>query len=67
MKNMKRVVTGLLFAATLALSLMATGGDAYAKAKSGGGSAHHDNGTGGTITNVPAPAEVLQALGVTWE
>ena len=69
MKSMKRIVIGVLFAATLALSLMATGGDAYGKAKSGSGAAHHGNGTGGTITiTVPAPAtEAFQALGITWE
>jgi len=37
MKNTKRIVTGLAFAATLALSTMAGGGDAYARVKSGGG------------------------------
>ena len=68
-KNMNRIVTGLLFTATLALSLIATGGDAYARVKSGGGPTHHDTGTGGTITiTLPAPAtEVFQTLGVTWE
>ena len=68
-KNMKRIVTGLLFTATLALSLMATGGDAYAKVKSGGGPTHNGSGTGGTITiTLPAPAtEVFQTLGITWE
>ena len=37
MKNTKRIVTGLAFAATLALSLLAGGGDAYARTKGGGG------------------------------
>ena len=67
MKNMKKAVTGLLFAATLAVSLMASGGDAYARVKVEGGQPSHSGG--GTITfTFPAPAtEVFQVLGITWE
>jgi hypothetical protein len=67
MKNTKKVVTGLLFAATLALSLLASGGDAYARVK--GGNGHTHNGSGDTITiTLPTPAaEPLQTLGITWE
>ncbi len=67
MKNTKRIVTGLLFAATLAVSLMASGGDAYARVKAGGGQTY--NSGGGTITiTLPTPAaEAFQTLGITWE
>ena len=67
MKNTKRIVTGLLFAATLAVSLMASGGDAYARVKGGGGQSF--NNSGGTITiTLPTPAaEVFETLGITWE
>jgi hypothetical protein len=67
MKNTKRILTGVLFAATLAVSLMANGGDAYAKVKSSGGQTHNSSGGGITIT-VPTPAaEVFETLGITWE
>ena len=67
MKNTKRIVTGLAFTATLALSLLATGGDAYARVKVGGG--HANNSTGGTITfTAPLPmTEMFEVLGITWE
>ena len=67
MKNTKRIVTGLAFAATLALSLMASGGDAYARVKGGGGQT--SNSSGGTITfTSPTPmTEVFEVLGITWE
>jgi len=67
MKNTKRIVTGLAFAATLALSTMAGGGDAYARVKSGGGQTSNSSGSTITIT-LPAPApEVFEVLGITWE
>lgn len=67
MKNTQRIVTGLLFAATLAVSLMATGGDAYARVKGGGGQASHRSAGPITFT-VPTPAtEVFEVLGITWE
>jgi hypothetical protein len=67
MKNTKKIVTGLAFAATLALSLMASGGDAYARVKSGGGNVSTSGG--GTITfSFPTPAtEIFEVLGITWE
>ena len=61
MTNMKKVLSGIVFAAIIALSLVASGGDAYAKMKSSGGN---------IITNDTAtvtPADVFQTLGVTWE
>ena len=66
MKNMTRIVTGLLFAATLAVSLMVSGGDAHAQVKGGGG--QPSNNGGGTITfTLPTPATDFQTLGITWE
>jgi hypothetical protein len=64
MKNTKRIVTGLLFAATLAVSLMANGGAAYARVKSDGGQLATNSG--GTIT-VPTAPDLFQTLGITWE
>jgi hypothetical protein len=67
MKNMKRVVTGLVFAATLAVSLLASGGDAYARVKGGGGHTHNSGGGIIAIT-LPTPAgEAFRTLGITWE
>ena len=66
MKNTKRIVTGLAFAATLALSAMASGGDAYARVK-GGGSQTHTSGGIITITLPTPAAEPFQVLGITWE
>ena len=67
MKNITKLVTGLLCAATLAVSLMATGGDAYAKVNGSGG--QPSNNSGGTITfTFPTPAtETFEVLGITWE
>ena len=69
MKNTKRIVTGLLFAATLALALMANSGEAYAQVRSGGGQLATNSG--GTITlpiAIPMLApDLLQTVGVTWE
>ena len=61
MKNAKRIVTGLAFTAALALSLLASGGEADARTK-----------TGGRLpVTAPAPAAaapaVVHTLGVTWE
>lgn len=66
MKNAKRIVTGLAFTAVLALSLLASGGDADAKTKVAGRIQLITNG--GSIT-VPAQAipGLLHAAGVTWE
>jgi hypothetical protein len=64
MKNTRRIVTGLLLAATLAVSLLATGSDAYAKVRAGGGQLATDSG--GTIT-VPTTPDLFQTLGITWE
>lgn len=67
MKNTMRIVTGLAFAATLGLSLVASGGDAYAQVKSGGGQSSND--TDGTITFTPPSLTptVFETLGITWE
>lgn len=66
MKNVQRIVTGMLFAATLVLTLTATGADAYARGKSGG-----DQGRPsprGTTTPLSAPVVYLfEILGITWE
>jgi hypothetical protein len=67
MKNTKRIVTGLLFTASLALSLLASGGDAYAKSKSGPSRAFtSDHDITITIPSTPLNG-LLRALGVTWE
>ena len=68
MKNMKRIVTGLAFTATLALALLANGGDAYAKSKSSGGNVFHGGDTTITITITvgPSSGDILP-LGITWE
>ena len=67
MKNTMRIVTGLLFAATLSVSLMASGSDAYARVKGGGGQTHNNGGGIITITLPTPAAEPLQTLGITWE
>jgi hypothetical protein len=69
MKNTRRIITGLLFAATLAVSLTANGGDAYAKVRSGGGQASNNNGDTGTLPiAIPTSApDLFQTLGITWE
>ena len=67
MKNMKKVVTGLLFAATLAVSLLASGGDAYARVERGGGQTHNNGGGIITITLRTPAGDAFQILGVTWE
>jgi hypothetical protein len=63
---MKKLLKGLAFSAIIALSLLATTGDAFAKdTKHGRETAWTDLGT------LPAPADVLkntiEPLGVTWE
>ena len=67
MKNLKKAVTGTLFAATLALSLMASGGDAYARVKGGGGQTSNNGGGVITITLTTPAVEVFGTLGITWE
>jgi hypothetical protein len=67
MKNTKRIVTGMLLGATLALSLMASGSDAYAKSKSAPDRTFTTNGDI-TITIRPSTDEGgFRALGITWE
>lgn len=66
MENMKRAITGIAFVAVLALGLIANGGDAYAKSKSGGGNTAVFGGTTITITVDPSNDEILP-LGITWE
>jgi hypothetical protein len=61
MTNTKRMLGGIAFAAVVALSLVASGGDAYAKLKSSGG-----NVVTNDTTSTPTP-DVFQVLGVTWE
>jgi hypothetical protein len=67
MKKALKIVTGLAFTATLALTLVATGDDAFAKSKAGGGNQHNANGDVITITVDPSADPVYRALGVTWE
>jgi len=63
MKDLKRAVFGLAFTVAIAVSLLASGGDAYARTKSPGGQA-----TSGTPSSPTAPAPTSPtALGVTWE
>ena len=66
MNTLKRIVTGLVFAATVALALNVSSGDAYAKMKSGGGSSIL-HGTGGITVDLTTPTEAFHVLGVTWE
>ena len=67
MRNTKKVITGLLFAVTLAVSLLASGGGANARVK--GDSSHINNSGGDIISNtLPTPAaETFGTLGITWE
>jgi hypothetical protein len=68
MKKTMRIVTALTFTATLALALVASGDDAYAKSRAGGGSKHNPNGDVViTITLDPGASETIVDLGVTWE
>jgi hypothetical protein len=66
MDNMKRIITGIAFTAVLALGLIANGGDAYAKSKSGGGNTSVFGDITITITVDPSSNELLP-LGITWE
>ena len=66
MENMKRAITGIAFIAVLALGLIASGGDAYAKSKSGGGNSSHYGGITITIVTDPSTDELVP-LGITWE
>ena len=63
MKNMKHVGLGIAFTATIALALLAGGGDAYAKNRSGGGGAILLP----DITFTSDPTEPIMPLGITWE
>ena len=65
MRTLKRLVVGITFGAMLATMLLATGGDAYAKSRSGG-STTVTNGTG-PVSTPPANDGLFEALGVTWE
>ena len=67
MKNTKRIVTGLAFAATLALSAIAGGGDAYARVKGGGGQSSTGSGDTNTFTSPATTSDVFEVLGITWE
>jgi hypothetical protein len=62
MKNMKKVLTGIAFSAVIALSLLATSADAYARTRP------QPNTTVPAPTlGAPAQPGYLNALGVTWE
>jgi hypothetical protein len=66
MKSTTRIIAGLLFAATLAISLLASGGDADAKTH--GGSSRLASGDLEVTIVVPSPLPSLFViLGVTWE
>jgi len=68
MENMKKVTTGIAFIAMLAFGLIANGGDAYAKSKSGGGNSSHYSDITITITiAVDSSSNELSPLGITWE
>ena len=68
MKKTMRIVSALAFTATLALTLVAGGGDAYAKNRAGGGNQYHGNGdVTTTITLDPGVDNTVIDLGVTWE
>jgi hypothetical protein len=68
MKKALKIITGLAFTATLALTLVATGDDAFAKSKVGGGNRHDANGDVTiTITLDPGASDSVIDLGVTWE
>jgi hypothetical protein len=67
MNDLKKILTGLLFAVTLAVSLTASGGDAYARVKGGGGQPA-SNGDGIITITLPTPAgDLIGLLGITWE
>jgi hypothetical protein len=61
MTRTKRMLGGIAFAAIVALSLVASGGNAYAKMRSSGG-----NVVTNDTTTTPAP-DLIQPFGVTWE
>lgn len=66
MKELRRIATGVAFVATIALGLVAGGGDAFAKNRGGGGNTH--NNGGGTITiTVDPSSDLVIDLGITWE
>jgi hypothetical protein len=59
MKDLKRAVFGLAFTVAIAVSLLASGGDAYAKTRTSGA-------TSPSSPTLPAPG-IINTLGVTWE
>ena len=67
MTGMKRFITGLAFTATIAVALLSSGGDAYAKSKSGGGNLYSASGGTITITLDPGAETVYDVGGITWE
>ena len=68
MKKALKIVTALAFMVTLALTLVATGDEAYAKSRAGGGNRHNPNGDVTiTITLDPGANDSVVDLGVTWE
>lgn len=64
MKTLKRLIVSVTFGTMLAAMLLTTGGDAYAKTGSAGGTTVA-NGSGSTTT--PTSGGLFEALGVTWE
>jgi len=66
MKNAKKIITGIAFTAVLALGLIANGGDADAKSRSGGGNTTVFGDVTITIIVDPSSNELLP-LGITWE
>ena len=69
MKSIKRILTGSVFTMTIAAALLASGGDAYAKNRAGGGNGH-EKAYQPDVTAPTGPvivADTFEALGVTWE
>ena len=69
MDQLKRIVTGLAFVAIIAIAMLASGSDAYAKSRSGGGNraAHGSGDVFITVTPEVGGNDILLPLGVTWE
>jgi hypothetical protein len=68
MKKTMRIIAAFAFSATLALTLIAGGGDAYAKSRAAGGSQHKPTGDVTiTITLDPGASDSVIDLGITWE
>ena len=64
MKNVKRMLTGVAFTLVLAVTLMATTSEAYAKGHGGKG---RQASSGATSPTAPSPSGGVNSLGVTWE